>query len=238
MRGLTLESMLSYMKEVNLLSTFIRLMLAAVFGGVVGMERGRRRRAAGLRTHMLVSIGAALAMLTNQYITAGIPGADPTRLGAQVISGIGFLGVGTIIVDRQQQVRGLTTAAGLWACACMGLAVGSGFCSGALIAFLFIWGTIVTLNRLERYIINKTRMIDVYAEFKTHAHINQVIEAITTQGIQVVQVEIVCPYEQEKKDALRAAANLLLKLKKGQYQDRVLLELNQLDGVVLIEELH
>lgn len=235
---LTLEVLLRSLHEVNLFSTFLRLMLAAVFGGVVGMERGRRRRAAGLRTHMLVSIGAALVMLTNQYITAGVAGADPTRLGAQVISGIGFLGVGTIIVDRQQQVRGLTTAAGLWACACMGLALGSGFYSGALIAFLFILGTIVTLNRLERYIINKTKMLDIYAEFETHADINQVIDAITTRGIQVVQVEIVCPYEQKEKDDLRAAANLVLRLEKGQYQDRILRELNRLDGVIFIEELH
>lgn len=232
------ETLFRYMGEVNLASTVIRLLLAALFGGVVGLERGRRRRAAGLRTHMLVSIGAALVMLTNQYITAGIPGADPTRLGAQVISGIGFLGVGTIIVDRQQQVRGLTTAAGLWACACMGLALGVGFYSGALVAFLFILGTIVTLNRLEHYILNKTKMLDVYAEFETHADINQVIDVITGRGIQVVQVEIVCPYRIEQKDDLRAAANLVLKLKKGQYQDRVLRELSRVDGVLFMEELH
>lgn len=233
-----METLLDYLHEVNLVSTIVRLLLAAVFGGVVGMERGRRRRAAGLRTHMLVSIGAALVMITNQYITMGIPGADPTRLGAQVISGIGFLGVGTIIVDRQQQVRGLTTAAGLWACACIGLALGVGFYSGALVAFLFILGTIMTLNRLERYILNKTKMLDVYAEFETHADINQVIDVITGRGIQVIQVEIVCPYRAEQKDDLRAAANLVLKLKKGQYQDRVLRELSRIDGVLLMEELH
>lgn len=233
-----METLLDYLHEVNLVSTIVRLLLAAVFGGVVGMERGRRRRAAGLRTHMLVSIGAALVMITNQYITMGIPGADPTRLGAQVISGIGFLGVGTIIVDRQQQVRGLTTAAGLWACACIGLALGVGFYSGALVAFFFILGTIMTLNRLERYILNKTKMLDVYAEFETHADINQVIDVITGRGIQVIQVEIVCPYRAEQKDDLRAAANLVLKLKKGQYQDRVLRELSRIDGVLLMEELH
>lgn len=235
---MTMETLLRYFQELNMGSTFLRLMLAALFGGVVGMERGRRKRAAGLRTHMLVCIGAALVMLTNQYITAGIPGADPTRLGAQVISGIGFLGVGTIIVDRQQQVRGLTTAAGLWTCACMGLALGSGFYSGALIAFFFILGTIVTLDRLERYVINKTKLLDVYAEFETHADINLVIDAITGRGIQVVQVEIVCPHEMEKKDDLRAAANLMLKLARGQYQDRILRELNRLDGVIYIKELH
>lgn len=179
--------------EVNLGTIILRLLLAAIFGGVVGMERGRRRRAAGLRTHMLVSIGAALVMLTNQFITAGLPGADPTRLGAQVISGIGFLGVGTIIVDRQQQVRGLTTAAGLWACACMGLALGVGFYTGAVVAFCFILGTIMTLNRLEHYVVSRAKNIDVYAEFETFADINRLIDVITGRGIQVIQVAIAPP---------------------------------------------
>ena len=135
---MTYELLMANLKDITCLSTFVRLILAAICGGMIGIEQGCRRRAAGLRTHMLVCMGASLVMITNQYIHTefGIP--DLTRLGAQVISGIGFLGVGTIIVDKQHQVKGLTTAAGLWACACMGLAIGIGFYSGAIMACIFI----------------------------------------------------------------------------------------------------
>jgi len=144
-------------QNVTIVSTLTRMFLAAVFGGMVGIERGQRNQAAGLRTHMLVCMGATLVMITNQYITSTFEMSDPSRLGAQVISGIGFLGVGTIIVDGQQRVRGLTTAAGLWACACVGLSVGIGFYLGAFIAILFILLTIIVLNKFERRIIRKAR---------------------------------------------------------------------------------
>lgn len=228
---------MTWLKNDTIVSTFLRLFLAAVFGGIIGMERGRRRRAAGLRTHMLVCMGAALVMITNQYISTEFGGSDPSRLGAQVISGIGFLGVGTIIVDRQQQVKGLTTAAGLWACACMGLALGVGFYSGAIIACIFILSTIITLNRLEQHIINRSRTMEVYVEFEHHGCINEFIQIITQNAIKVMQIEIVQPRNSTNKEDTRAASILTLKLPKRHLHSNIIIEMNSHDGVLVLKEL-
>ena len=129
------------LRDLNVLSVGVRLLLAMVFGGTIGFERGIRQRAAGLRTHMLLCVGAASTMLVSQFIYASYGVGDPARLSAQVISGIGFLGAGTIIVTRRNQVKGLTTAATLWATACMGLAVGVGFYECALIMYVIVVDT-------------------------------------------------------------------------------------------------
>ena len=228
--------LLRELQGVTLLSTFVRLLLAAVLGGMIGMERGRRRRAAGLRTHILVCVGAALAMITNQYIYNLLDGVDPTRLGAQVISGIGFLGVGTIIVDRQQRVRGLTTAAGLWASACMGLALGIGFYSGAMIACVFILSTIAILNRFEDRVVNKSRTMGVYAEFETHADINRFINHMAGRHIVVTQLEVVSPRDYSGSGDKRGAAVMELQLPKGVYHAQALEEAGNRPELLRIEE--
>ena len=119
---------------INDVEVVLRLLLAMLLSGLVGMEREAKGRAAGFRTHILVGVGSALMMLTGVYMVAHYKGqmdVDPTRLAAQVVSGIGFLGAGTIIQFRDS-VRGLTTAASVWAAAGIGLAVGSGFYVGAV----------------------------------------------------------------------------------------------------------
>jgi len=115
-------------------SMIVRLLLAMAAGMLVGVDRERKNRGAGMKTHVLVCIGAALAMMTSEYIYHEFPDAraDMARIGAQVVSGVGFLGVGTIMVTGKNQIRGLTTAAGLWASACAGIAIGIGFVEGAL----------------------------------------------------------------------------------------------------------
>lgn len=121
------------LQELNWISITVRLLLALICGGILGIEREKKRRPAGLRTYMLVCVGAAFVMITNEYMSFKYEGVDPSRMGAQVISGIGFLGAGTIIVTGRNRVKGLTTAAGLWAAACIGLAAGAGFYSGQLL---------------------------------------------------------------------------------------------------------
>ena len=137
--------------ELNIWSVCFRILLALIFGGCIGLERGYHGRAAGLRTHILVCLGATLAAMTGVY-EVGILGfaADPMRVAAQVISGIGFLGVGTIIVRNRSQVTGLTTAAGLWATGSIGIAIGIGFYIAALLAFLIVFLTITVLIHLEK----------------------------------------------------------------------------------------
>ena len=133
------HEIMTYLRDVNLISIALRLLLSMFLGGAIGFERGRRGRAAGFRTHIIVCLGATMATMTGQYIIEiiGLAG-DPARLGAQVISGIGFLGVGTILVTGKSHVRGLTTAAGLWSTATVGLAIGIGFYEAAILCTLLL----------------------------------------------------------------------------------------------------
>ena len=137
--------------ELNIWSVLVRILLAALFGGCIGGERGRHGRAAGLRTHILVCLGATMTTMIGMY-SACVLGynGDPLRVGVQVVSGIGFLGAGTIMVRSRAQVTGLTTAAGLWTTACIGLALGVGFYIAAFVGFAVVMITITMLMRIER----------------------------------------------------------------------------------------
>ncbi|MDR1786785.1 MAG: MgtC/SapB family protein [Spirochaetaceae bacterium] len=155
---------------INLVSVLVRSVLASVLGGLIGFERGKKNRPAGFRTYMLVCFGSAVVMMTNQYVYQVHALTDPTRLGAQVISGIGFLGAGSIIVTGHSQVKGLTTAAGLWAAACIGLAVGVGFYSMAIIGGIMIYIIMAGMGRIDTQIRETSRLVVVYLELgKNHA---------------------------------------------------------------------
>ncbi|MFC2280535.1 MAG: MgtC/SapB family protein, partial [Treponema socranskii subsp. buccale] len=116
--------------SLNTVSVFVRLALAVAFGGILGLERGRKHRPAGFRTYMIVCLSSALIMITDLYLVEFYGTGDPARLGAQVISGIGFLGAGSIMISNMR-IKGITTAAGLWGSAGLGLAIGAGFYIGA-----------------------------------------------------------------------------------------------------------
>lgn len=186
-----INNLINYLRDVNFLSIVIRLTLAIICGGVIGFERGKKGKAAGFRTHILVCIGSTLVMITNQYIVQvmGFDG-DPTRLGAQVISGIGFLGAGTILITGKQQVRGLTTAAGLWASACMGLAIGIGFYEGALIGCVFIFASMTFLQRFDNYGMSDTEELQLMIELKMIKGIRDVMNLLKRRNLKVTGVEI------------------------------------------------
>lgn len=165
--------------------------MAIIFGGIIGYGRERERRPAGLRTHILVSIGSTLAMITNIYIYEVYnSSSDPTRIGAQVISGIGFLGAGTIIVTGKNKVRGLTTAAGLWACACMGLAIGAGFYSGAIIGCLFIASVTAVLSKLDKRINRNSRNITIYILVNSTKAASKLLKDIQSTNVKISDIEI------------------------------------------------
>lgn len=177
--------------SVNLVSTVLRLIMAAIFGGVIGFEREASKKPAGLRTHMLICIGSALVMLTGQYVYQSItPAADPTRIGAQVISGIGFLGVGTIIIIGRQRVKGLTTAAGLWASACMGLAIGIGFYSGAIVSVLLIFVVETILRSFADYILKYAKHFDLYIEVEDKSNISELQNLLVSKGVCIENLVI------------------------------------------------
>ena len=129
---------IEYLREINLVSICLRIVLSLIIGGILGLERGRKNRPAGFRTYILVCLGSTLVMMTNQYICEVFESGDPSRLGAQVISGIGFLGAGMIYFNGRHSVKGLTTAAGIWATSGIGLAIGAGMYAMGIATSLLI----------------------------------------------------------------------------------------------------
>ena len=203
------------LRELTYFAVGLRLLSALVMGGILGLERGMKNRPAGLRTYMLVCVGSCLIMMTNQYIFQATGTGDPTRMSAQVISGIGFLGAGTIIVTGKQQVKGLTTAAGLWASACVGLAIGAGFYECVILAFVLVFlvvrillddrpGSLATISRIIAESdanvtgVDHTRVggsismgdvaITINMETKGHEHCELVLKNLRADGFQPVVI--------------------------------------------------
>jgi len=221
--------------EFNIYSIIFRLVLAMIFGGIIGIERGSKRRAAGFRTYMLVCIASALVMITNQYISLNFYGADPARLGAQVISGIGFLGAGTIIVTSQNQVRGLTTAAGLWASAGFGLTVGVGFYEGALAAGILIFIVITVLQRMDSKLAAHSRSMDLYIELNDGGKLSDIITFAIKNSIQVLHIEFTQP--RKGGDSEPSAVLLTIYLPKRHSHKSVIAQFMQLNAVYFVDEI-
>lgn len=155
-----------FASHTQYLEDFLKLFIAAILGGLIGYQRENSHRPAGLRTHILVCVGSALVMTTSQYIFRIYQGQatlDPARLGAQVISGIGFLGAGTILRDGST-IKGLTTAAGLWAVSCIGIAIGAGFYSGGISAAILVYITLIISKDREPEGKNGSKKIVLLAE--------------------------------------------------------------------------
>ena len=149
-----------------------------------------KNRPAGFRTYMLVCLGACIVMMTNQYTCQVFLAGDPTRMAAQVISGIGFLGAGTIIVTRRSQIKGLTTAAGLWASAAMGVAIGIGFYEGALLGALLIYIILSILHELDNHLRKRTHQIEAYVELKGNVPLGRFIRYIRSNNIDVSNLQL------------------------------------------------
>ena len=177
------------LRDLNLLSVCVRLGLAMVFGGTIGFERGIRQRAAGLRTHMLLCVGSASTMLVSQFMYASYGVGDPARLSAQVISGIGFLGAGTIIITRRNQIKGLTTAATLWATACMGLAVGVGFYECALVMYVLLIFILLLVSLLDNRYLKVPTSTSLYLEVRRDIGLGDAIRFIHEIGWTVRDVK-------------------------------------------------
>jgi putative Mg2+ transporter-C (MgtC) family protein len=177
---------------MSILNMAVRLVLAAILGGVIGYEREHTQRPAGFRTHIVVCVAAALVMEISNFIFQhyhSFSNMDPARLGAQVISGIGFLGAGTIIRDGFS-VKGLTTAASLWAVSCIGLAVGIGLYSGAILATAIIYITLLTLKRFEHTITPiQDSLIFIQTENRS-GWMNDVNDLLARHNVAIKTVEV------------------------------------------------
>jgi putative Mg2+ transporter-C (MgtC) family protein len=226
---------LDSLRGASLAALVIKLVLAVILGGSIGLERGRKRRPAGFRTHILVCMGATLAMCISRYCveTLGIT-VDVSRLGAQVINGIGFLGAGTIIVTRRQEVKGLTTAAGLWACACMGLAVGAGFFECAIIAFVAIILSTTLLDKIEKMITSRSRNMNINVMVTETAIIACVHEVLRGMNIRIFDSEIT-----NVRELANESPNVVIEtqLVRRRPHVEIIAALAAIDGVISVEEL-
>ena len=211
-----------------------KLILALICGGLLGIERGRKKRPAGFRTYMLVCIGAAMVMMTNQYISEVYQTGDPSRMGAQVISGIGFLGAGTIITTGHNRVKGLTTAPGLWASACIGLAIGIGFYEGAIMGTVMILFVMVAMHTLDEKITASAKIVTMYLEFDRISTLKNITAFLKEKEIKISDIET---EEGEMSEAAKAAAIMTLRLPNNSMRLMLGYMLNSIEGVTYVEEL-
>ncbi len=231
-----MKDIMVYLREVNTVTIMLRMILAILLAGTIGIERGRKRRPAGFRTHILVCVGATLIMITSQYMVDVLKiNMDISRMGAQVISGIGFLGVGTIIVVGRNQVKGLTTAAGLWVCACMGLAVGIGFYEGAIITCLLVVGIMSGLQRLDKYVQSHSKVINIYVEVEDMNALTNLLRYLKDEDIGVSDLEIQRISSMEGLQEM--SAMMTLSLCEKCHHSVTLCELDRLSGVKFLEEI-
>lgn len=222
------------LREVTYIAVAVRIVAAVIFGGVIGIERGMKNRPAGLRTYMLVCVGSCLIMLTNQYLFQVSNTGDPMRLGAQVVSGIGFLGGGTIIVTKHNQIKGLTTAAGLWTCAGVGLALGVGFYEAAIVAGLSVFTILTLLQRWDNRLHRRTRILELYIEFADSLSIGELIRDLRALDVEVSGVQLESSGIQE--EGTRALIATLKAKKRGEHQI-LMADIQKIQGVVHLEEL-
>lgn len=229
--------------DLSLSEIAIRSFLSVLIGGFIGLERGGKNHPAGIRTHSLVCLGAALIMMTNLYVSIVFKLGDPTRMGAQVVNGIGFLGAGTILVTNENKVKGLTTAAGVWLSAAIGLAIGIGFYSGAIIGVLCVWAVMTMFHPLKVFFARRSKVMDLYIVCKSTEAYNRVLIYFSKNKISItdsklsfgkVSTEKMAYFDTEEK---KIASFLTVELKHKFDHVKTIEEISQLGGVLYIEEL-
>ena len=221
-------------REVTYLSIALRILAAVAIGGLLGLERGLKNRPAGLRTYMLVCTGSCLIMLTNQYIFQVFGSGDPVRMGAQVVSGIGFLGGGTIIVTQHSRIKGLTTAAGLWATAGVGLALGIGFYEAAVIGGFAIFVVMTLLQRMDNKMHSKTKRMDMYLELDCSVSLGDFLRDVRQKGMDIRNLQREA--SPDKESGSRAYTATLIAQRRYHHVELVE-KVSTAAGVTFVEEL-
>ena len=221
-------------REVTYLAIAIRIAVAVVLGGIIGLERGLKNRPAGLRTYMLVCVGACLIMVTNQYIYQVFGTGDPVRMGAQVVSGIGFLGAGTIVVTKRNQIKGLTTAAGLWAAAAVGLSIGIGLYEAAVIGGVVIFIVLSLIHNWDNKMRQNSKMVEIYIELTRTINLGAFLRKIREMDLEIesIQTEQESAIEEGKR-----AYIVVLKAKRKRNHEILFQNIRDIEGVDYVEGL-
>lgn len=225
-----------WLSEISIGSILVRLILIIIFSGIIGIERASKRHEAGLRTYILVCVGSAIAMLTNQFIYEMFNTGDVSRIAAQVISGIGFLGAGTILITSRNQIKGLTTAAGLWACACMGISIGVGFYSLTIVGFVLIFVVLLLLPNLEKKLTKLSKNIKIHIELQARTDLKELIYLLRENDFKILSIERNTAYA---NSGLSVYSIDMSKLKNNGFSRQEILKfLNDLPYVCYVEEIN
>lgn len=204
-----------YIQDINLCSIVLRMVLTILLSGLIGYERGKHGKVAGMRTHILIGIGSCITAIISLYVNKvlGYPG-DIFRISAQVVSGIGFLGTGTILIKNKSMVTGLTTAACVWTTGVMGLAVGYGLYLEAIIASVLIMITVETFGVIDRK-MRRQDEFTLYVEFKDAVKLNDTIDEMAEKGLTVVSIQ---PTAAKANMQNAIGADVVVLYKKGPIQ--------------------
>ena len=229
-----MDTFFSQLSSLSLLSITVRLLLTTVFAGTLGYERERHRQAAGFRTYIIVADAAALVMMTNLYIGDVFGSTDLVRMQASVITGLGFLGAGTILVTKSHEIKGLTTAAGLWASACLGLAIGAGFYSCAFICIAYMAACMYLLPPLEQKLTRRAHHINISLEIERMEHLGAIVAHLHDENVRIFDFEV-------NRNGTGPLASFLCQfsaiLPERRDHPELLAELSAIEGVILIEEI-
>ena len=224
-----------FIRDLSPLTVTLRLCLAVLCGGVVGIERANKRRPAGFRTHILICLGAAMTTLTSQYFLLRLHlYTDVARLGAQVITGISFIGAGSIIVTGHRRVKGLTTAAGLWTAAIVGLCCGAGYIEGALLATVLVLSSELLFSKLEYRIMGRVLQAHLLVQYENPDCLNLMIRQIHDLEVKILDLDIQKPVGDE---SLHTMAHFTLSLPRNTQISDVTQDLRIVEGVFSVEEL-
>ena len=225
-----------FAREMNIAGVAFRMVLAMVCGGIIGIEREFKRRPAGFRTHILISLGACTAIMTNLYLYQVMHYfTDVARLGAQVVAGIGFIGAGTIIVTRRQRVKGLTTAAGLWASAVIGLSCGAGYVELSIFATAMVLLAELVLIKIEYKFARKVNDVNLFIEYGHSISIEKIISIVKELNISINNLEI--NRITEENDSHHYCAVLGVMVSKKKLDGELIRGINRIEDVYSIEEL-
>ena len=225
-----------FIRAMNMLAITARLVLAVLCGGVIGLEREVRRRSAGFRTHILICMGSAITILTNLYLYQVMHlYTDISRMGAQVIAGVSFVGAGTIIVTRSNRVKGLTTAAGLWTASIIGLACGAGYAECAIFSTLMVMLAELVLIRIEYRFVKRSREINLYVEYSLPSTVQRLVRVLRTENIPMNDMEV--NRMSEANGSYRYSAILTILLTRQDLEQKIIQKFEQTDGVLAVEKL-
>ncbi|ADL34780.1 MgtC family protein [Butyrivibrio proteoclasticus B316] len=229
------QTLIEFLEGPADLAVAIRLILATLFGSLIGWERVVKRHSAGIKTFALVSLGSAVATSLNIYL-ANLPGlnADVSRIPAGVVSGIGFLGAGTILVTGRQQIKGLTTAASLWVASCMGMAIGGGYLVVGIICFVLVMIANVVLVNLSKVVEDYSKYVSLYVEVNKGGGVKKLTKWIGDKGYKVSSLT-----KSKEKTIQSSDTAIIIDIDfDKKHSHRMLInELNELDFISYVEEI-